>query len=69
MQTRPEGYTKQKLVRFDWECKVERVGHTVRVPHFAEEFHGRRRKGVILGESELGGEDAAFEGGAFGSLY
>ena len=38
------------------------------MPDLAEELHGRRGEGVVLGEAQLGGEDAAFERGAFGTL-
>lgn len=38
------------------------------MPNLPQELHGWWRKGVILGELQLGREDAAFEGGAFGTL-
>lgn len=38
------------------------------MPDFGEELHGRRRERVVLGELELGGEDAALKGGALGTL-
>lgn len=38
------------------------------MPHVGEELHGRRSKGIVLGELELGGEDTALEGGALGAL-
>lgn len=41
---------------------------TVGVPHVGEELHRGRGEGVVFGELELGGEDAAFEGRAFGAL-
>lgn len=41
---------------------------TVRVPDLADEAHRRRRQRVVFREAQLGGEDAAFEGGAFGAL-
>lgn len=41
---------------------------TVGVPHVGEELHGRRRERVVLGEFQLGGEDAAFKGRALGAL-
>lgn len=41
---------------------------TVGVPHVGEELHGRRRERVVLGEAQLGGEDAALKGCALGAL-
>jgi hypothetical protein len=38
------------------------------VPNVALELHGRRHERVVLGEFELGGEDAAFVGSSFGAL-
>jgi len=38
------------------------------VPNVALELHGRRHERVVLWEFELGGEDAAFVGGALGAL-
>jgi len=40
----------------------------VGVPHFAEEAHAGRRERVVLGELQLGGEDAALEGRALRAL-
>lgn len=44
------------------------AGVDVGVPNLAEELHGGRGEGVVVGELELGGEDAALEGGALGPL-
>lgn len=41
---------------------------TVRMPDVAEEPHAGRVERVVLGELELGGEDAALEGSAVGAL-
>ena len=41
---------------------------TVGMPDLAQEAHRGRVQRVVLGEVELGGEDAAFEGGAVRSL-
>lgn len=41
---------------------------TIRMPDIAQELHARRVQRVILGELELGGEEAAFERGAVGAL-
>ncbi len=38
------------------------------MPHLAQEAHRGRVQRVVLGELELGGEDAAFKGGAVGAL-
>jgi hypothetical protein len=38
------------------------------VPNVALELHGRRHERVVLGEFELGREDAAFVGCSFGAL-
>lgn len=38
------------------------------MPHLTREAHARGRERIVAGELQLGGEDAAFEGGAFGSL-
>lgn len=38
------------------------------MPHVGEELHRRRRERVVLGELELGGEDAALKGRALGAL-
>lgn len=43
-------------------------GHTVRMPHIGEKLHRRRCQRIVLGELELGGENAAFKGGFFGAL-
>ncbi len=50
------------------EGRRREEGLTVRVPDLADEAHRRRRQRVVFGEAQLGGEDAAFEGGAFGAL-
>jgi hypothetical protein len=42
--------------------------HTVRMPYFAQEAHGWRRKGIVFGELQLSWEDTAFVGGAFWPL-
>ena len=38
------------------------------MPHLAQELHRGRGQGVVLGEAQLGGEDAALEGRALGAL-
>ena len=38
------------------------------MPDLAQELHGWRGERVVFGEAQLGGEDAAFEGGALGAL-
>lgn len=38
------------------------------MPNLAQKAHARRRERVVFRKTELGGEDAAFEGGAFGAL-
>lgn len=43
--------------------------HTIRMPHLARKPHCRRRKWIIFWELELGGEDTALKGRAFGALY
>jgi hypothetical protein len=55
-----------------WDpCQKEGRGgivHTIGMPHVDEELHGWRGQGVVLGELELGGEDAALKGRLLGSL-
>ena len=41
---------------------------TVRVPEVAGEAHGGRHERIVARELELGGENAAFVGGALGAL-
>lgn len=41
---------------------------TVRVPHIGEEAHGGRGERVVLGELQLGREDAALKGGLLRTL-
>ena len=38
------------------------------MPHLAQKAHRRRIKRIVLWELQLGGEDAAFKGGAVGAL-
>ena len=38
------------------------------MPHLPQKPHARRIQRIVLGEFQLGGEDAAFEGGAVGAL-
>ena len=38
------------------------------MPHLAQKAHRGRVQRVIFGEFQLGGEDAAFKGGAVGAL-
>ena len=38
------------------------------MPDLAEELHCRRGERVVLGEAQLGGEDAALKGRALGAL-
>ena len=76
MQTRPEGYNVQRgpcvsrafMVLSHLWLKRARGSNTVWMPHLAEKLHGRRCERVVLGKLELGGEDAALEGGALGPL-
>lgn len=42
--------------------------YTVGMPDVAEELHGGRHERVVLGEFELGGEDAAFVGSTLGAF-
>ena len=41
---------------------------TIRMPHLAQKAHRGRVKRIVLWEFQLGGEDAAFKGGAVGAL-
>lgn len=38
------------------------------MPHIDQKLHGRRSKGIILGELKLGGEDAALKRCVLGPL-
>ena len=42
--------------------------HTVWVPDIGQELHGRRRKRIVLGKLELGGEHATLERSPFRAL-
>lgn len=68
MQTRPLGYTGRKQVSKKPAHARPRQRRTVGVPDVGEELHRRRRQRVVLGELELGGEDAALERRALGAL-
>lgn len=44
-------------------------GRTVRVPNVTRKLHDRRHERVVLGELDLGGENASFIWRALGTLY
>lgn len=46
----------------------KKYGRTVGMPHVADKFHRGWGERVVLGELELGGEEAAFKGRLFGAL-
>ena len=61
MITRIEGYKH-------CNAPIGAIVRTVRMPHIHDKLHLRRRERVVFWKLEFRGEDAAFEGCAFGPL-
>lgn len=72
MHTTPLGYTihtlKSATLCLGVHLTRQVYEHTIWMPHVTKELHRRWHERVVLGEFELGGENAAFVWCALGAL-